>query len=362
MRHSSVIRSSAILSAALCALLAQPASAAVIGVVAPTSGPYARLGEQIQHGASAAVGDGNQIVVVPETCEPGSGKQVAEQLKTQGVSIAIGFLCVETLTDALPLLKRTGIPAITVSVRSRILSEDAQRQGWSFFRLAPAEGQEAAALSDIILGRWQNQPIALIDDGTIYARDLIAAVRSRIEAGGIKPVFVDTFRPGQEQQLSLVRRLAKAGATRVIVGGDRTDIAVMARDAEKDGAKLTFVGGDVMRAANRPVSLPEGVMAVALPDFSKEVDADGAVSILRVAGVDPDGYTLPAYAAVQVAEQALNAAQTHALSLTDALRQETVQSAIGPVAFQSNGELKQNLFTLQTWRQNGWSMEQTPTE
>lgn len=345
-----------------CLLGPQSVKAAVIGVVAPSSGPYARLGEQIQHGAGAALGEGNQIVSIQETCEPGSGKQVAEQLKSQGVSIAVGFLCVETLTDVLPALKGIDIPAITVSVRSRILSEDAERQGWPFFRLAPVEGQEAAAIADVILKSWQNQPIALIDDGTIYARDLIAAVRSRIEAGGIKPVFTDTFRPGQEQQLSLVRRLAKAGATRIIVGGDRSDIAIMARDADKDGAKLTFVGGDVLRAANRPIALPEGVMAVALPDFSKEVEADSAVSILRVGGVDPDGYTLPAFAAVQVAEQALTSARSSGISTVEALKRDVVSTVIGPIDFQPNGELKQNLFRLQRWQQNGWALDQPPTE
>lgn len=345
---------SAILLLSASVFASQPVCAAVIGVVAPTSGPYARLGEQIQHGAGAAIGEANQIVTIPENCEPGSGKSIAERLKSDGVSIAIGFLCVETLTDALPALKESGIPAITVSVRSRILSEDAVRHGWPFFRLAPVEGQEASAMADVILNGWQNQPIALIDDGTIYARDLIAAVRSRIEAGGIKPIFVDTFRPGQEQQLALIRRLAKAGATRVIVGGDRADIAIMARDAEKENAKLTFVGGDVMRASNRPVALPDGVMSVALPDFSKEVEADSAVSILRVAGVAPDGYTLPAFAAVQIAEQALAAASTSNEPLADALRRNAVSTVIGTLSFQNNGELKQNIFALQRWQQNGW--------
>lgn len=353
---------SALLLLSASVLASQPVCAAVIGVVAPVSGPYARLGDQIQHGVGAAIGESNQIVTIPENCEPGSGKQIAERLKAEGVSIAIGFLCVETLTDALPALKESGIAAITVSVRSRILSEDAERKGWPFFRLAPAEGQEASAMAEVILTRWQNQPIALIDDGTIYARDLIAAVRSRIEAGGIKPVFVDTFRPGQEQQLALVRRLAKAGATRVIVGGDRTDIAIMARDAEKENAKLTFVGGDVMRAANRPMALPDGVMAVALPDFSKEVEADSAVSILRVAGVDPDGYALPAFAAVQIAEQALVATRSATETLADVLRRDTVSTVIGTVDFQQNGELKQNLFTLQRWQQNGWTIVQPSAE
>lgn len=332
------------------------AFAATIGVVAPQSGPFAPLGQQIVQGASAAAGTGNQIVVIPETCEQGSGKQVAEKLQSEKADIAIGFLCVETLTDALPLLKNSGTPAVTISVRSRILMEDAQRRGWPFFRLAPAEGQEATALAQAILTQWQNQPIALVDDGTIYARDLIASVRQKLEAGGIKPVFTDTFRPGQEQQLSLIRRLAKAGATRVVVGGDRNDVAVMARDAQKDGANLTFIGGDVMRAANKPLALPDGVMAMALPDYAKLNSADDAVSVLRIAGADPEGYTLPAYAATQVAEAVTAKAAEERLNILDVLRNIDVKTVIGPVRFDANGELSKNPFRLQVWRDNGWHL------
>ncbi|MFD1744109.1 branched-chain amino acid ABC transporter substrate-binding protein [Rhizobium helianthi] len=335
-------------------LTAKLAGAATIGIVAPQTGPYASLGEQIIRGASAALGVQDRAVTIHETCEPGSGKAIAEQLRNEGIEIAIGFLCVETLADVLPELKDSQIPAMTVAVRSRLLAEDAQRNGWPFFRLAPADGQEAAAMADAVLTHWQNQSVALVDDGTIYARDLISAVRQKLEAGGIKPVFVDTFRPGQEQQLALVRRLAKAGATRVVVGGDRSDVAIMARDAQKEGSSLVFMGGDVMRAANRPVPLSDGVLAVALPDYAKLPDADDAVSIMQIADFVPEGYALPAYAAVQTVIAAAEKAKGEDKRLESALHGTSFNTAIGTISFQQNGELADNPFRLQEWRHGGW--------
>lgn len=341
-------------------LTAQLAGATTIGVVAPQAGPYASLGDQIIRGASAALGDQDRVITIPETCEPGSGNDIAERLRNEGVQIAIGFLCVETLTDALPALKDSQIPAMTVSVRSRLLSEDGERNGWPFFRLAPVDGQEATAISEAILSRWQNQSVALVDDGTIYARDLVAAVRQKLEAGGIKPVFVDTFRPGQEQQLALVRRLVKAGATRVLVGGDRGDVAIMARDAQKEASNLQFMAGDVMRAANRPLPLADEVLAMALPDYAKLPEADDAVSIMRIAGFEPEGYALPAYASVQIGLAAAEKARSEKKSIESALHEATFSTAIGPVSFQQNGELTDNPFRLQEWRQSSWILvEQT---
>ncbi|MGE6743140.1 branched-chain amino acid ABC transporter substrate-binding protein [Allorhizobium pseudoryzae] len=340
-------------------LAADAAGAAVIGVVAPQQGPYAALGAQIFAGARAAAGDSDQIVAVNETCEQGNGTDVADRLMAANVAVAIGFLCVETAAEALPRLKMDNIPAISVSVRSKILMEDAQRYQWPFFRLAPVDGMEAKKLAEVILTRWQNRPIALVDDGTIYGRELLSAVRQQIETGGIKPVFTDTFRPGQEQQLALVRRLVAAGASHVIVGGDRTDVAVMARDAAQEGAPLTFVGGDVMRAADRPLPLADGTLAVALPPYAELPAATEVTAKLRSQGIEPEGYTLPAYAAVQTARAALSKAPQ---SLTETLRTLSVETVLGPLRFGADHELAENPFRLQEWRSTAFHIVEPETE
>ncbi|WP_137131234.1 branched-chain amino acid ABC transporter substrate-binding protein [Rhizobium sp. FY34] len=353
---------SVIVFAGLLAAASAPASAAVIGVVSPQSGPYAIIGEQVLRGARAAAGTGDQIVAIDESCEQGSGQAVAEKLAKAGASVAIGFLCVETLSGALPKLKEAGIAAITVSVRSKILMEDAQRYGWPFLRLAPADGEEAEKLAQTILTRFQNRPIALVDDGTIYGRELMSAVRQRLETGGIKPVFTDTFRPGQEQQLALVRRLVKAGASHVIVGGDRSDVAIMARDAIADTTPLTFIGGDVMRAANRPVALTDGVLAVALPSYGDLPAAAAVTQRLRAAGQEPDGYTLPAYAAIELVHATIARATAGNIPVPQALAGLSAETVIGPVRFSASHELAENPYRLQEWRGKGFRLLEAETD
>jgi branched-chain amino acid transport system substrate-binding protein len=327
------------------------AYAAVIGVVAPRSGPYALLGTQVIEGARAAAeAAGDQVVEIEESCEESGGAAVARSLTQAKASAAIGFLCVETLTTALPLLKTAQIPAITVSVRSKILMEDTLRNGWPFFRMAPAEGAEADKIAETILAIWKAEPIALIEDGTIYGRELTSAAREKLEAGGITPVFTDTFRPGQEQQVALVRRLAKAGASHVFLGGDRNDIAIIARDAAAENIPLVLMGGDTMRAANRPVPLREGVLAVTLPDYAALPEAASATAVLRSRNIEPEGYVLPAYAAMELAHQAIVQANAQSQKPTDALGLGSFNTAIGSVAFGQDHELKENPFRLLEWR------------
>lgn len=344
------------------ALSTTGAMAATIGVVAPQSGPYALLGGQVFDGARAsAETDGSTIVAIDENCEAGSGAAVVQKLAAAKVDAAIGFLCAETLQDALPLLKTAGIPAITISVRSKILMEDALKFGWPLFRLAPADGAEADKLVETILRDWQGKPFALIEDGTIHGRELAEAIRNALEQAGMKPLFSDTYRPGQEQQIALVRRLNRTGVTHVFVGGDRNDTAAIARDAAAEKIKLTILGGDTLKAANQPLPLAEGVLAVTLPEYAAHPEAATIAASLRARGTEPEGYVLPAYAAVSVAQQAMSVAKAQAKPVEAALAGPFV-TVVGPVAFNERHELSVNPYRLQQWHDNRFADPAPPTD
>ncbi|KQV81622.1 branched-chain amino acid ABC transporter substrate-binding protein [Rhizobium sp. Root1220] len=326
------------------------AAGLTIGVVAPQTGNLATLGAQVFAGATAKIQqDGNTVVAVPETCEENSGAAIADALINAKVQVAVGFLCSETLEGALPKLKDANIPAITVSVRSRILMEDALKNGWPLYRMAPADGAEAEKVIDVILHQWAAQPIALIEDGTIHGRELTEAVRNALEEKGLKPVFTDTYRPGQDQQIALVRRLKKAGATRVFVGGDRSDVAVIARDAAAEKIQLDILGGDAMRAADQPLPLADGTLAVALPDYSTRPEAAAAVDALRAAGTEAEGYVLPAYAAVQIASKAIQDAAADDRPIAQHIGGTAFDTVVGRIAFNAGHELAENPYRLLKW-------------
>ncbi|MBB6485264.1 ABC transporter substrate-binding protein [Rhizobium lusitanum] len=357
-----VLRRLPLLFALLSAAGSSYAAGIHIGVVAPQDGNFATLGAEITAGANFQIqGQKDAATVVNEPCTEDGGRVAAEALIAAKAQVAIGFLCTETLEGALPRLKDAGIPAITVSVRSRILMEDALKNGWPLFRLASVDSAESAMAISTILKNWAAEPMALIDDGTIHGRELVGAIRSALEEKGLKPVFTDTYRPGQEQQIALVRRLKKAGATRVFVGGDRSDVAVIARDAKSENIPLTLMGGDAMRAADQPVPLLEGVQAIALPDFASLPAAQSAAQAMRAAGIEPDGYTLPAAAAAQIASQAAESAKTENKPVADKLVGTAFQTAMGPITFGQNHELTENFYQRLEWRGNTFVPVTTPS-
>jgi branched-chain amino acid transport system substrate-binding protein len=333
--------------------LTAPALAAglKVAVVAPTEGPFAPLGRQMIDGASFQAGDrGSEVIAIAESCDPAGGDALAKALVASGAEAAIGFLCTESLEAALPVLAEAGMPAITLSVRSDILMEDALKKKWPLYRLAPSGKAEAAAVTEAIIAKWKDKPLALIDDGTIHSRELVEGVRNALAEIGITPVFSDTYRPAQEQQVSLVRRLAKSGATHVFTGGDRNDTAVIARDAKARNVPITLIGGDVLNAADLDVRLENGVFAVTIPDAARSNEAAPVSKAMRAAGIEPDGYVLPAFAAMSLLEQAKDQAEKDDSALADALLKGPYTTVLGPIRFNSSHEQAQSPYRLMQWQ------------
>ena len=270
------------MATALALLVPLVANAETIAVVAPSSGPYAALGNQILVGArAAAAATGHEVLALDEPCEAEADTNTVTRMREAGAVAAVGFLCTETLSRLMPELAEAGIPAITVAVRSDLLMEDALRHNWPLFRMSPGEEAEAEAISAAVLDRWKAEPIAII-------------------------------------------------------------------------------AGDTMRAANRPVPMKDGVLAAALPDHAGLPAAADVVATLRAGHGEPEGYTLPAYAAVQIVAASLS--QDDDKPLATRLLDGDFQTVIGTLAFDARQKLAANPLRLQEWRGGGFHILAPPTQ
>jgi branched-chain amino acid transport system substrate-binding protein len=344
------------LVSALVLLASSPASALGadlrVGLAIPTEGSFAPLGKQIREGFEvwqAETGDEfTDLVEGEDRCDAKSGVESAQSLAEAGVDIVVGYLCAESLAAALPVLSAEGIPVLTLTVRADILAEEAQRNGWLFYRLAPRDSREAEVAAEAITSLWADRPFALIEDGTIQGRELVEAIRVTLEERGLKPNFIDNYRPGQERQPSLVRRLKAAGVARVFVGGDRSDLAIIARDANAAGLDLRFMGGDALNAPRGELPIPEGTLAIIATDALADAASSSAASAFAAVGLPIEGLRLPAYVAAQVLG-ALAPMHENG-NLGDLLERGQYGTALGIVSFDTDGERQQPGFSLAEWR------------
>lgn len=321
-----------------------------VGLVIPQEGQFKPLGDHVRQAfevwETANPNVFEDIVEGDDSCSEQAGTDAAAAMIEAGVNVVVGFLCTESLAAALPLLSAENIPVITLTVRADIIGEEAARLGWSFFRLAPRAGSEAEIASDAILRLWADKSFALIEDGAISGRELVEAIRVNLEGRGLKPNFVDNYRPGQATQPSLVRRLKAAGVSRVFVGGERSDMAVIAAEAARQGVALKFMGGDQLNAPQGEVPLPDDTIAVLAAGATPGPEAEAARSAFEDHGLIAEGLRIPAYAAAEILGTVATRMDYSETGLEEALRTTTFSTALGPVTFGMNGERREPGFVL----------------
>jgi branched-chain amino acid transport system substrate-binding protein len=291
----------------------------------------------------SAEANGVELRTVDDACTADGGAAAAREFAAAKVSVVVGFLCTDAIEAALPILKDANIPVVTVGVRTESLTDRRAKTGWPVYRLGPRGDDERNAVATILTRLWQNELFAIVDDGTIYGREIAETLRAAAEQAALKPVFVDTFRPQLDNQIGLIGRLKKAGATRVFAGGDGDDIAIMGRDAGQLDAGIVLAGGENMRTPPGDVPYAAGTLMIAPPEWTDGADPK-VLEGFAAQKIAPDGYTLPAYAAVEIARAASALAEASGKPLTEALTAHDFTTAIGSIRFDEKGDLSQNPF------------------
>jgi branched-chain amino acid transport system substrate-binding protein len=116
------------------------------------------------------------------------------------------------------------------------------------------------------------------------------------------------------------------------------------------------MGGDAMNAANNPVPLAANVLAITRPAYDTLPSAQAVSGELRAANIEPEGYTLPAYAATELTAALAEAAQSQGKPAPEILASGTAfKTVIGDLAFSPAQELVDNPYRLQRW--NGQRFE-----
>ncbi|MEZ5808457.1 MAG: branched-chain amino acid ABC transporter substrate-binding protein [Zhengella sp.] len=340
---------------AACGLPAR-ANAATIGFAAPLSGFAERLGRQMEAGVRAAAAAGHTIIAADTACSAEGGEAAARNMISEGAAIVVGFMCTEALEAALPLLTQANIPVVTPGVRTDALTDSREKTGWLIWRTAPRADAERTAAGNIIPRRWRAEFFAIVDDGTILARELAETVRLQAELAGLEPVFIDTFRPQLPNQIGLAGRLKRTGATHVFIGGDRQDAAILARDLAELDAPMTLAGGEALVRDTSDIRLPPGTLAVAMPDPNDALP-DGIRASLAAGGIVAEGYVTPGFIAASIALQAIgNGAPETAQGWHERLDGRTFETPAGTLAFNATGDRAQNPYRLLRFNGADWEI------
>jgi branched-chain amino acid transport system substrate-binding protein len=334
-----------------------------IGLSAPLTGPLAIYGAQVKSGVDQAIDDLNerggvldnrvQLISYDDQCDPQRGPSIAARLADEDrVALVIGPACTAVALAALPVLgsKETSLVDILPSAVASALTE----RGYSnVFRVVPRADRQGP-VAGAYLQRTRDYNIAVLNDGSSYAREIGGALRQALPNLQDETRLQAEYDPGQPDFRAIIERLRAANIKVAYVAGLPTGFGNLVRQARAASIQALFVGSD---AAASPQlwsiagDSAEGTLLTFFPDPARNPQSAPIVERMQRAGRQSSIYGLYAYAAVQAWAQATTSARSFdAKSVSAALHGGSLETVIGPVAFDQKGDIRELDYVFYRWQ------------
>jgi branched-chain amino acid transport system substrate-binding protein len=337
-----------------------------IGVAGPMTGSIAWFGEQYLRAAELAVenlnADGGvlgqklKLVLGDDFCDPDQAVAVARKLASDGVTLVVGHFCSHSSIAAAKIYEEAGILQIAPGSASAKLTEEG---GPNVFRVCGRDDRQGAMVADYLVEHWADREIAILDDGTTWGKGVADGVRHRLQELGVRVAMDATFTPGEEEYSDLVSRMQAAGIDAFFPGGLHRETGLIFRQARDRGYDLRLVSSSSSATGDFPmIAGPglEGTAMAAATDARDTPEAAEVVTQFHAQGYEPLGYTLFAYAAVQVWAQAVEAAGSLGLdAVIEAMHSRRFDTVLGRIGFDAKGDVT----GFEPWQWYVWQADGT---
>jgi branched-chain amino acid transport system substrate-binding protein len=344
-----------------------PARAEItIGVAGPMSGQYAIFGEQMVHGAQAAIDainakggiSGEQLVldVGDDTCDNRKTEEIAKGFVTTGATVVIGHFCSNAALIGARIYEAANIPMISPSASLPSLADGA---GWNVIRIASRDDMQAELAARRIARETPDAKIALIDDGSATA---LALANRFASAYGKPPALAAKIKTDAKDFTGLLSDLQKTGVTVAYLACSATDAGNIAVAIKSQNLAIKLYGADGLITEQFWASAGaagEDTRATFAADPQAVNQAKQTIENLRIAGFNADGATLPSYVAVQLfATAAVQVGAHNGKGIAEYLRSgKSTETVLGPLAFDAKGEVQPPRFVWYKWSRGAFSAE-----
>jgi branched-chain amino acid transport system substrate-binding protein len=353
--------------------LAAPSSAqseVAIAVAGPMTGEYASFGAQFRAGAEAAVADINKaggvlgkklkLEVGDDVCDPKQARSVAGQLAAKGVLFVAGHYCSGSSIPASDVYNEAGIIQISPGSTNPKYTDERPKDGLSY-RVCGRDDQQGAVAGKFLAENFRDKNVAILNDKTAYGKGLADETKKAMNAAGKMEVFSDTITAGEKDYNTVVTKLKEAKIDVVFLGGYHTEAGLIIRQMRAQGMKTILMGGDAQVSVELgQIAGPdvEGTLFTFAPDPRKNPAASGVVQEFRTKNIDPEGYVLYAYAAVQTWKGAVEQAKSFdASNVKAALDKGEFDTVLGKFKFDAKGDPTLVPYVVYKWNKTNYEQE-----
>lgn len=336
----------------------------LIGLGGPMTGQYATFGTQFKNGIELAIADINaaggvlgktiKYELADDACDPKQARSVAEKISGDKVAVVIGHFCSGSSIPASEVYAENGILQITPASTNPQFTE---RGMWNTFRICGRDDQQGTLAGQYIASHFKGKNVAILHDKSTYGKGLADETKKGLEKAGLKEKMYESYTAGDKDFSALVSKMKAANIDVVYIGGYHTEAGLILRQMRDQGLKAQLISGDAIVtneywAITGP--LGAGTMMTFGPDPRKKASAAAVVKRLKAKGIDPEGYTIYSYAALQAWVQAVTKAKTFdSKKVAEVLRAGTWDTVLGKLSFNKKGDLNFIDYVMYKWDKDG---------
>jgi branched-chain amino acid transport system substrate-binding protein len=331
---------------------------ASIGVMTVLTGAAGPQGREMLHWAQLAVDQFNdqngtdiEVVEGDDQLDPAQAATVAQQWASDDKIVAIvGPESDGTVESAGPILEQAGLAMVSSTATSSRLTEG---KNPTFYRVIPPDSLQGSQDAQYMIDNLGVKKVFVIDDQSAYSKGIADVVVPKLEDAGVD-VTTDSVSQNNTDYSALVSKIQ----------GD-TDVVflpwMLAANAQLFGDQMAEQGKKAAIFGSDGVFSPQDftVEGSYLSTFSPDIQNDPQYADLVKEFEDRYGqfgaFGLTTYPATQVVLDAIKRvcdggdSSPDAAAVADAVKSTDIpQSVIGPISFESNGEMKGAQFFVYT--------------
>ena len=341
-----------------------------IAIAGPHTGLYAASGTELWTGAQQAAADINaaggingvpvEVIKGDDQCERERAIKLAKRLVRKKVNVVVGHFCSATSIGASEVYWPEDILMLSAASTNPTVTD---RRLPTVMRISGRDDQQSHLASRHIVRNLRAKLAVVIHDGSFYGRSLTVGVQSALIKRGIRVSLYEGFERGETDFSRIVGKIRQINPDVVYFGGlakDGGHLLRQLRDADINAWFFSASGlatGDFAGVVGNPQYLNKVLMTFDANALNPRENPAGVdvVKKFRATGYDPVGYTMNAYAAVQIVAKALEANNNNdsGEALANWLKRNPVQTALGSKAFDEKGDLTKSIYRIYRWNADG---------